>query len=89
MMETVEFLEVEVLDASAACVLCRIHEQDVMIPRVLVEPGSGVRSAGDRGTIVIQRWLAIGLGLVSPFSAPNAPRHGPAAVPRRRSSSAA
>jgi hypothetical protein len=75
-METVEFPEVEVLDASAGGLLCRIHERDVLIPWVLVEPGSGIRSAGDRGTLVIQRWLAIGLGLVSPFPLPDAPRHG-------------
>ena len=85
--ETVEFLEVEVLDASGVGLLCRIRERDLLIPRLLVQPGSGVRSAGDRGTLIIERWLAIGLGLVSPFLP--GPRHGLAVGPRRHSTSAA
>jgi hypothetical protein len=88
-METVEFVKVKVLDASSTGLLCRIKERDVLIPPALVGPGSRIRSAGDRGTLVIPRWLAIGLGLVSPFSPPTAPRHDPAAARRRRSRNAA
>jgi hypothetical protein len=83
----VEFQEVEVLDASGAGLLCRIRERDLLIPRLLVERSSGVRSAGDRGTLIIERWLAIGLGLVSPFLPPTAPRHAPAVAPGRHSTS--
>ena len=88
-METVEFREVEVLNTSGAGLLCRIRERDLLIPLLLIEPGSSIHAAGDRGALIIKRWLAIGLGLVSPFPPPTVPRRGPAAVPRRRSRRAA
>jgi hypothetical protein len=69
-METVRFDEVEVLGASASDLECRVGTRDVMVPRLLIEPGSDVREPGDRGKLVIYRWLAIGLGLVSPFPPP-------------------
>jgi len=76
-MEIVRFDEVEVFGASGSGsdLACRIGGAEVAIPRILIEPGSDVREPGDRGKLIIQRWLAIGLGLVSPFMPP-APRSG-------------
>jgi hypothetical protein len=74
-MEIVRFDEVEVLDACGSDLACRVGGREVLIPRILVEPGSDVRQPGDRGKLIIHRWLAIGLGLVSPFMPP-APRPG-------------
>ena len=69
-METVHFDEVEVLGASASDLECRVGTRAVLVPRLLIEPGSDVRQPGDRGKLVVYRRLAIGLGLVSPFSPP-------------------
>jgi hypothetical protein len=78
-MEIVRFDEVEVLGASGSDLACRIGRAEVAIPRILVEPSSDVHEPGDRGTLIIQRWLAIGLGLVSPFMPPApGPGCGPA-----------
>lgn len=66
-METVEFRDVEVLDDAVAALLCRIAAKRVTVPSLLLQPGTAVRRSGDRGTLVIPRWLGIGLGLVWPF----------------------
>jgi len=83
-MDTVHFDEVEVLGASGPDLECRIGKRNVMVPRLLIEPGSDLRQPGDRGKLVVHRWLAIGLGLVSPFSPPPPrPACGPASLPPR------
>ncbi len=83
-METVHFGDVEVLGACGADLECRIDKRNVLIPRLLIQPGSDVRQVGDRGKLVIHRWLAIGLGLVSPFMPPaTRSGHGPAPVAPR------
>jgi hypothetical protein len=66
-METVEFRDVEVLDEVVAGLLCRIAAQQVTVPSLLLQPRTAVRRAGDRGMLVIPRWLGIGLGLVWPL----------------------
>jgi hypothetical protein len=66
-METIEFADVEVLDESVAALLCRIAARRVAVPSLLLQPGTTVRQPGDHGTLVIPRWLGIGLGLVWPF----------------------
>ena len=70
-MQSVEFRDVEVLDDAVPGLRCLIATKQVIIPECLLEPGTTVRRAGDRGTLVIPRWLGIGLGLVWPF--PKAP----------------
>jgi hypothetical protein len=67
-METVRIEDVEVVGASDADLLCRIRGRIVRVPSLLVAPSSEVQAVGDRGTLVVERWLAIGLGLVSPFA---------------------
>lgn len=66
-METVEFDDIEVLGEAAAGLQCRILTKRVTVPSLLLQPGTTVRGPGDRATLVIPRWLGIGLGLVWPF----------------------
>ena len=72
-MDSVRFEDVVVLGAYGPDLEFQIHTRRVLIPRILVGPGSDVGEPGDRGKLVIQRWLAIGLGLVSPFLPPALP----------------
>jgi hypothetical protein len=65
-METVEFGDVEVVAVTGTDLVCGVAETRVAVPLMLVLPGSGVWQRGDRGPLVIPKWLAIGLGLVSP-----------------------
>jgi hypothetical protein len=66
-METVEFRDVEVLDAKGEDLRCAVAGKQVVVPLLTVQPESEVHAAGDRGLLVIPRWLAIGLGLLWPF----------------------
>jgi hypothetical protein len=60
--------DVEVLGDTGAELLCLVAHRRVAVPRLLVQPTSEVQRQGDHGKLVIPRWLAIGLGLASPFS---------------------
>jgi hypothetical protein len=73
-MQTVEFRDVEVLEETVDGLLCRIGQKEVVIPSPLLQPGTAVRRPGDRGTLVIPRWLGIGTGLLWPFPAAAAPK---------------
>jgi hypothetical protein len=66
-MEAVEFRDIDVLDEAAEGLLCQILARRVTVPSLLLQPGTAVQRTGDRGTLVIPRWLGIGLGLVWPF----------------------
>ena len=84
-MDTLEFRDVEVIDEADTGLVCRIGAQRVMIPALLLQPGTTIARPGDDGTLVIPRWLAIGVGLVWPLRAPAAGPGGvPAAAPRKR-----
>lgn len=84
-METVEFRDAEVLEETVDALLCRIGQKEVAVPLLLLQPGTAVRLAGDRGTLVIPRWLGIGLGLLWPFSKAAAPKAPKPCLPRRAS----
>jgi hypothetical protein len=71
-METVEFHDVEVIDEALTGLLCRIGVRRVTIPSLLLQPGTTISRRGDDGTLVIPRWLGIGVGLVWPLSEPAA-----------------
>jgi hypothetical protein len=79
-MDTVQFRDVEVIDEAGTDLLCRVGAQRVVIPALLLQRGTTIARPGDAGTLVIPRWLAIGVGLVWPLRAPAAP----AAEPRKR-----
>jgi hypothetical protein len=82
MMETEEFQGVEALEARGPDLVCRLGQHVVCVPRLLIASGSDVREAGDRGRLVIPRWLAIGLGLLSPFTPPGVSSSGSGATGR-------
>jgi hypothetical protein len=59
----VTYSDVEVLVATATALIVRVKNKRVTVPRGDVEPGTSVQRDGDRGTLVIPRWLADTLGL--------------------------
>ena len=84
-MDTVELPDVEVLDASGSDIVCLLGARRITVPSLLMQPGTAVRQRGDRGKLVIPRWLGIGLGLVWPFSeATGEVRKGPRTEPPER-----
>jgi hypothetical protein len=83
-METVQFGDVEVIDDAVTDLLCRVGAYRVTIPLLLLQPGTTVRRRGDHGTLVIPRWLAIGVGLVWPLPKPARPGHDQANGPQNR-----
>ena len=62
-MEVEEF-QAEVVVGGDQFLHCLILGKRVDIPPFLLQPGSTVTRSGDRGILVIPRWLAIGLALV-------------------------
>jgi len=61
---SVEFGDVRVLRYAGRNLICRIKRRRVRIAPVLVLPGSEVHAPGDRGRLVIPRWLAVVAKLV-------------------------
>ena len=61
---SIEFGDVEVLRYAGANLICRINRRRVRVAPVLVLPGSEVHAPGDRGKLVIPRWLAVVAKLV-------------------------
>jgi len=60
----VEFGDVQVLRYAGRNLICRINRRRVRIAPILVRPGSEVHAPGDRGKLVIPRWLAVVAKLV-------------------------
>ena len=56
---SVEFGDVQVLRYSGRNLICQINRRRVRVAPVLILPGSDVRVPGDRGKLVIPRWLAV------------------------------
>jgi hypothetical protein len=56
---SVEFEDVSVLMYAGRNLICRINRRRVRVAPVLILPGSDVRAPGDRGKLVIPRWLAV------------------------------
>ena len=60
--DVVELEAVEALSATVQGLLCQVGERRLSIPsRYLAD--SEVRKPGDRGKLVLPRWIATGLGL--------------------------
>jgi hypothetical protein len=62
-MDTVEFPDVVAIDDTGLVLVCLIGGRRVLVPRLPIDPRSEVQRAGDRGTLLIPRWLAADLGL--------------------------
>jgi hypothetical protein len=61
--ERIEFPCVEVLDGGGLVLKCRIDGKIVHVPPLRLLPGTTIRRSGDRGMLVLERSLAIELGL--------------------------
>jgi hypothetical protein len=60
---SITYSDVEVLAATATALIVRVKNKRVTVPRGDIEPGTSIQRDGDRGTLVIPRWLADTLGL--------------------------
>ncbi len=62
-LETVSFADVEVVNATGPALIVRVKNLRVTVPRHDLQDGTTVHADGDRGRLVIARWLADTLGL--------------------------
>ena len=56
--EDVEIEDVEVIAATEKAILCLIDGKQHWIPQSQIQPDSEVWKRGDKGTLVISRWIA-------------------------------
>jgi hypothetical protein len=61
--DSVSYPDAEVLTASNTALVVRVQGRRVTVPRGDLEQGTTIQRDGDRGTLVIPRWLADTLGL--------------------------
>lgn len=61
--DTLSYADVEVLTATGTALIVRVKGRRVTVPRGDLAPGTTIKNDGDRGTLVIPRWLADTLGL--------------------------
>jgi hypothetical protein len=61
--DSVSYPDAEVLTATNTALVVRVKGRRVTVPRGDLEPGTTIQRDGDRGTLVIPRWLADTLGL--------------------------
>jgi hypothetical protein len=59
-----EFTDIHVLFDTGMSLVCLVDGIRVRIPLHLMRPGTEVRAAGDRGTLVIPKSLALTVGLI-------------------------
>jgi hypothetical protein len=62
-MDEVAIEDVEVIGETELTLICRIRGRRVMIPRLQIDRRSTVRRVGDRGRLIVPRWLADDLDL--------------------------
>jgi len=60
----VEFSYAEAVEQRGMNLHCLVYGKRATLSRLLIQPGSDVWRPGDRGRLVIPRWLAIELNLV-------------------------
>jgi hypothetical protein len=63
MMETAMFHTVHILRDAGTAFLCLIGTKQVWVPLTEIRYGSEVARIGDRGRLIISRWLAQNMGL--------------------------
>jgi hypothetical protein len=61
--DLVEVHDVEVVGDTGLTLVCSIAGRRVLVPTLQIHPRSTARRPGDRGTLVLPRWLAQNLGL--------------------------
>jgi hypothetical protein len=60
----VEFSYAEAVEQRGMSLHCLVYGKRAALSSLLIQPGSDVWRAGDRGRLVIPRWLAVELNLV-------------------------
>jgi hypothetical protein len=80
--EFLAFQDVRVIEATAQALLCGIRNKRVWLPRLHVS--GRLRSAGDRGRLLIRRWIARDRGLIEPRGVDAVPGRALGILPRRR-----
>lgn len=61
--DAVTLADTEVLAATGTALVVRVRGKRVTVPRADLQRGTTIDRDGDRGTLVIPRWLADTLGL--------------------------
>jgi hypothetical protein len=65
--DLVTFEDTEAVEGDAHGLRVRVHGRAVWVPHEHMAIADGViATAGDRGRLIVPRWVAIGLGLVVP-----------------------
>jgi len=80
--EFLAFQDVRVIEATAQALLCGIRNKRVWLPRLHVS--GKLRSAGDRGRLLIRCWIARDRGLIDPRGGDAVPGRVLGILPRRR-----
>ena len=60
----IEFSYAEAVEQRGMNLHCIVHGKHAALSPLLIQPGSDVWRPGDRGKLVIPRWLAVELNLV-------------------------
>jgi hypothetical protein len=81
--DLVPFLDVRIIGSSLAALFCAIGKRRVWLPRLHVVGKLWQR--GDRGTLLIRRWVALDRRLAIPRPVVAVRLVGPPSVSRRRS----
>jgi len=55
--------DAEVISEGRRATLCKRGTHRFWVPNARILPGSEIRNNGDRGRLVVERWLAVHLGL--------------------------
>jgi hypothetical protein len=61
--DVVEIPNVDAMSDTGLTLVCLIGGRRVMVPHLQIHRRSTVRRVGDRGTLVVPRWLAADLGV--------------------------
>ena len=73
----VEFSYAEAVELRGMNLHCLVRGRRAALSPLLIQPGSDVWRPGDRGRLVIPRWLAVELNLVDVADHPVAGDHWP------------
>ncbi|HJQ83173.1 MAG TPA: hypothetical protein VKA21_03795 [Candidatus Binatia bacterium] len=65
----VVFEDVLVIADNGMALRCRVQGVEVWIGHLQLQPGTTVRGNGDRGRLVLKRWMLADLGLIAPDGA--------------------
>ena len=67
-MSTVEIPDVKALKETEKAVLCFIDEEEIWVPKSVIDEESEVQGENDDGTLVIQKWFALKNEALEPYA---------------------